>query len=149
LPGVLYLALRQPGHPGRRPAQTEVGRPRGVQLRDGVVERLVEFDCHLPRFFLADAGRRRREPRGVTDKFPILPADANVYSPGDDMLWAAHGVRLGYFYSTLTAQNVNAFGGITDTPAAPPPLMRLGSNVILVPIQMVRVLPADATTTQF
>jgi hypothetical protein len=83
-----------------------------------------------------------------SETLPLFPSDTNVYSPGDTMTWVSHGIRLGYFYSQMNGQNINALGGITQTPPLPP-LIRLMPQTMLVPIQMVRVLNTSPDATQF
>jgi hypothetical protein len=84
----------------------------------------------------------------VSETLPILPYNAASYDIGDTMTWNAFGMELGYSYSLLQGQNVDAFGNVTDTPLIPPSYA-LDPTVMLVPLQVVRVLPADPTTSNY
>jgi hypothetical protein len=85
----------------------------------------------------------------VDDTIVAMPHDmTTTFQPGDTVRWDTHGIQLGYTSMTLEGQNVSAFDQVHLTPPAPPNY-RLASNVMLVPIQLVRVLPRNPCTSNF
>lgn len=72
---------------------------------------------------------------------PILPAYAGDWTSPDKITWRARGTQIGYGFMTIAGQYEDAFDDFLNSPLIPFQV-KLAPNVMLVPVQMIRVLPA-------
>ena len=98
--------------------------------------------------FQLTAAVKGNEAKGASD-LDLIPApyapgtwEANEEPPPAILPWELYGVELGYAVSEVTVQHRNAFGAAKSAPQSPINVS-LDPTVILVPIQVVRVIPAD------
>jgi hypothetical protein len=70
--------------------------------------------------------------------------EANEEPPAAVLPWELHGIELGYAVSEATVQRRNAYGAGKFAPQSPISVS-LDPTVILVPIQVVRIIPVDTS----
>lgn len=100
--------------------------------------------------FQLRAAAKGDEAKGASN-LDLIPApyspgswEANEDSPPAILAWELHGAELGYSVSEVTVQRRNAYGAAKTAPQSPINVS-LDPTVILVPIQVVRVIPVDTS----
>jgi hypothetical protein len=104
--------------------------------------------------FQLTAAVKGDDGKGASD-LDLIPApyspgswQADEEPPAEILAWELHGMELGYAVSEATVRRRNAYGAASFAPQSPIKVS-LDKNVILVPLQIIRVIPADTNAPTY
>jgi hypothetical protein len=121
------------------------------QVNNTVLEFAERTDAGVRYAFFSMAFTASGDPaRGATASRDLIPVPASVgtwQSTEDsplDMRWEVHGIELGYKDTEAAAEHLDVSFAENFTPAIPVKI-RLDPRTMLVPVQLIRVLPPPSS----
>jgi hypothetical protein len=79
--------------------------------------------------------------RGATNALPFFPASMGMTAAPASVSVEVYGLEMGYDFATIDGQNLNGFGNLGTSVPVFNPAIKLDPTVMLVPMQVIRVLP--------